>query len=331
MQISAYPTNGRLPQPTALPIPRAWPGAVYIAPYVYVVGGTMADGGVDGNSNACQRWTPGTPSDWVQLPRMNVPRYELNVVAVGTKIYALGGYNGGALRIVEVFDTAQPPRWVRLSDMPLPRSAAGAAVVDGNVYLLAGIDGSVAADTPGDDRANRQRLAGATSYVYIPPTGQWIQRTPAPEALYGPGCAAIGRKIYLIGGITPGKIDSTNYVFDVDANSWSTISSFNPQLWWPSVVALGGFLYMFGGCLINPLSGRSHSQGLVARYDPGSDQWTQLPNTEIAPRRSAIATTATADTAYAIGGMDCTWKNTAVGSVDALKPADLIFTLFRKT
>ena len=148
MQISAYPTNGRVPPMATMPIPRAWAGAATLGANIYVVGGTLRDGQNDADNTACQRFTPGTNS-WAQLPRMSVGRYSLSVVALGPNIFAIGGYNGTNLKVVEYLDpSAASPVWKRLPDMPVPRTGGAAAAVDGRIYVLAGIDSVLTADTP---------------------------------------------------------------------------------------------------------------------------------------------------------------------------------------
>src|SRR5688500_19022749 len=79
-----------------------------------------------------------TTAPWASAPAMPLgPTQETAVVAVGTKIYVIGGFNSSSqiIAAVQVFDTVACT-WSMGPNLPMPIHHANAAVVDGTIYVL---------------------------------------------------------------------------------------------------------------------------------------------------------------------------------------------------
>lgn len=101
----------------------------------------------------------------------------------------------------------------------------------------------------------------------------WEAATPMPEARTAVGAAAVGRKIYVVGGIdgfarTSARVD----VFDIEKNAWLPASPLPKPLHHVTVASDGEKLYAFGG-----LSGVAATPvDTLYAYDPALDRWKEL-------------------------------------------------------
>ena len=76
---------------------------------------------------------------WTELTPMQEKRGDYGVATVDGKIYAIGGFNGVPLSIMEEYDPATDT-WTRKSDMPTPRYQVRTEAVDGKIYAIGGWD-----------------------------------------------------------------------------------------------------------------------------------------------------------------------------------------------
>ncbi len=106
-----------------------------------------------------------------------------------------------------------------------------------------------------------------------PSVPTWEAAAPMPEARVAVGAAAIGRKIYVVGGFdgfarTSARVD----VFDVEKNAWLPASPLPKPLHHVTVASDGERLYAFGG-----MSGvASTPVDTLYAYDPVLDRWKEL-------------------------------------------------------
>lgn len=113
------------------------------------------------------------------------------------------------------------------------------------------------------------------------------------------GMAAVGGKIYAIGGMTGAlgdRLDSTE-VYDPQENRWHYVKPMPTARSSPGAAAVGDVIYVIGGY---PASGTTT---VVEAYDTQSDTW----RTGLAPlptKRFDMGTVAIGDTIYTMGGYD---------------------------
>jgi hypothetical protein len=96
----------------------------------------------------------------------------------------------------------------------------------------------------------------------------WRLRSPAHAAQYGPNLAALGDKLYLVGGLNDdyeGVPDLLEY--DPATDAWTPRAPMHAGHYWLSVVSLDGRLYAIGTDF-----GETHST--LEIYDPATDTWT---------------------------------------------------------
>ncbi len=131
----------------------------------------------------------------------------------------------------------------------------------------------------------------------------WHQGAPMPTPGYGFACAAVGNRVYAIGGLSdrPDSGDASLWsrmvveAYDVDGDSW--ITGFAPPLWpcaFAGCAVLDGKIYVIGGT-----DGRAETKR-VGRFDPVSNRWDTVASLPW-PRQGIGACLYQGDI-YAVGG-----------------------------
>jgi N-acetylneuraminic acid mutarotase len=194
----------------------------------------------------------------------------------GLKIVVAGGVGTGgdvdAYKTTEVYDVAAdtwtPGPATEFEHMDTCMASTGSAV-----YLIGGW-----ANFYDETTANVERYTGI---------GGWETVAPLPDARGDLACAAMGGKIYVVGGYHDPTWDATKgfkdsmFVYDVASNSWSTKASMSfvrgdlqlvarPEA--SSLLAIGGevFATNHGGDGAHKDKIASH---YVEEYYPEKDQW----------------------------------------------------------
>ncbi|HEV8239415.1 MAG TPA: IPTL-CTERM sorting domain-containing protein [Thermoanaerobaculia bacterium] len=191
------------------PMPSIVFGAAAAAPgdgSLYVFGGFVTGTSTLRYEPGARRWTAKAP--------MPTPRHGLAAAAWGGKVYVVGGSNGTtALSALEVYDPADGGSWRQLPAMPTARVFLAAVAVDGKIYAIGG-----SPDCCGD---------GTTDVVevYDIEHGTWRQEPSLslPLRMQTSAAAAIGGKIYVLGGFVPGQ-GATGRTYELDPA--------NPQAGW---------------------------------------------------------------------------------------------------
>jgi N-acetylneuraminic acid mutarotase len=195
---------------------------------------------------------------WSALPDMPTPRGALAAVAVGTKIYVVGGaripqgtdmpdglYGGGPTELLgtnEVFDTVTNS-WTTLRPMPTPRNHHALAAIDGKVYAIGGRVGSCFS-------------AGWSSNVavneaYDLAADRWTARAPMPTARSGIAIAVVGGKAHVLGGEgwieDFGGVFRTHEAYDAAQNKWLRLTRMPTPRHGFAAATLDGKIYAVSG------------------------------------------------------------------------------------
>ena len=188
-----------------MPSARTAPSAVEFGGKIYVMGGNSVHPGMN-----LVPITPTTPhrsvatnevydpatNRWETRQIMPTARNHAAIGAVGGKIYVLGGRVGGAslgtssnTDLVEVYDPAADLWGVPLAKLPIPRTGMGWATHQGKIYLAGGqiYDSSI------------HGVYGLFE-AFDPATNTWSRLPPISPPRHGVSVAAIGNRIYVIGG-----------------------------------------------------------------------------------------------------------------------------------
>jgi N-acetylneuraminic acid mutarotase len=238
--------------------------------------------------------------------------FESQGMAVGGRLYVLGGYSGGT-RVVTTtlaYDPADDT-WQRLADLPAPLSHAGQASDGRYIFLAGGFSG----DDPGPS------VAQAWAYDTQADTWQVLPPLPAPRG--GGGMALLGRDLHFFGGATrEGGVwladHADHWVLSLDGSpDWRPAAPLPNPRNHIGAVTLGGKIYAVGGQYLG-FEG-SGNQVSVDVYDPGSDTWSPAADLPLPLSHVASSSLALAGQLVVVGGV--TQSALEVASVLAYDPA----------
>ena len=231
-----------------LPVPRSAHAVVAAAGAIHVFGGpgVRRVDRFDGH-----RWKAET-----RLPAgaINAPA----AVAVGTKIYVLGGFAGATnLPTAQVwtFDTVSK-RWSRVAPLPGARGGEAAVVLDGRIHVLGG----------GNDVSTL-----ASHDVYDPATGTWSRAAPLPRSEGSVAAVVLDGKIWAIGGRSGFDDYGDAFVYDPATDTWGRGPRI-PARGTAGAVVWKRSIYLFGG----ESQSRDAVLGDVLRLAPGGKRWRRV-------------------------------------------------------
>jgi N-acetylneuraminic acid mutarotase len=225
---------------------------------VYFVGGNvdrMASTRVSCFDLGKGLWSPALP-----LP---TTRTRPGVVAIGHRIYALGGHTGGGKGFLSsylVLDTDEGAEavWREGSPcMPTERYDMGIAVIGKRLYAIGGYN-------TGQVNANE---------VLDTETGVWQRLCPMPTARQGLFVGVMGETIWCFGGYLNGKDLDVVEVYDIRTNSWAVSQIKVPTtLYSGKAIQVAERLYVVGGRKDTAFPGTSS----VRMFDFSTETWTDL-------------------------------------------------------
>lgn len=198
------------------------------------------------------------PSGWqLEAPVLGGPIQETAVVAIGTSIYVMGGFNAqmGIVDDVRVFDVVTST-WSAGLELPRVMHHMNATVVGDIIYVLGGMTTSF------------NPIGDAMSWNVSTTPARWTPLAALPANLRGAAVTgAIGTKIYVAGGLAPGFAASSAFsAYDTATDTWDTTL---PAL--PTTVdhacggVINGKLYVIGG----RAGGIETIKTTVYEYTPG--------------------------------------------------------------
>jgi len=180
---------------------------------------------------------------WREVAAMPAPRAQGAAVAIGEKIYVVGG--AATDRLVSptyVYDSAAD-RWTTAAPIPTPRDHLGAAALGGRVCAVGG------------RRLSLLQNLGAFE-CYDPSTDGWTAMADAPTARGGIGAAVAGGRLIVAGGEQPAGTFREVEVFDPATGRWSRLPDLVNPRHGLGVVAVGSTLFVIGG---GPVPGASQT------------------------------------------------------------------------
>ena len=193
---------------------------------------------------------------WLECPSMNYPREAPAMLAVGGKLYVLGGSSGndewddhnagGVLLSMEIFE---PDPQATLRPVAAPEPIAKWARLDLHGRLIPPVGSCMADDE-------------------LAPKGRWLLR-PMPKARCGMAAAAAGDLIVVAGGRIEqffyGAVEAARQVhcYDPKDETWRTLPPMNTGREQPALVFYKKQLYVIGG------SAKRDRHSFLPRRDPG--------------------------------------------------------------
>ena len=125
--------------------------------------------------------------------------------------------------------------------------------------------------------------------------GMWYSVAPLQQKRSVCGAAALGNKMYVVGGYNGERAVETVEEFDPSTNTWRNVASLSQRRCSCGCAVLGGLLYVVGG-VCGPLA-----LSEVERYDPVVDEWTRIPPMQ--DGRSGCGVAELGGLIYAVGGI----------------------------
>lgn len=130
--------------------------------------------------------------------------------------------------------------------------------------------------------------------------GTWSSVTPLPSYRYEFSSAAVGKTIYVVGGIREPSVwfpTSLVEAYDTVTKKWKKVKRLPYPLHHAGVAADNRYLYVAGGDRV-----RISPSKAVFRYDPSKDEWERLP--DMPTKRGALGLAVIGNILYAVGGAD---------------------------
>jgi N-acetylneuraminic acid mutarotase len=275
--------TGNWKRGTPLPLARGEVAAAVAEGRIYVIGGFTAQGK---NSTSVQAFNPPTKS-WSQEADLPLPVDHTMAAGYRGRVYVAGGYGPGRSRLTTLF-AFTGDGWTRLAAMPEQRAAGGAAIVNGKLYVVGGTTSSTIGTQHGLHLAK-------TMLVYDIATDRWTtRRGPTPREHVG--VAALGGKIYVVGGRTAGFDTNMRLVevFDPRTGRWSRLPRVPGRRGGTGAAGIGRWIVSVGG------EAPAGTIRTVYRYDVKRRRWSRLPNLPTA--RHGLGVAAVGGKVYVIGG-----------------------------
>ena len=217
---------------------------------IYAIGGEKLSGSA---LSTLEEYNPVTDK-WTQKADMLASGSGLSTCVVNGKIYVIGMAEiqpvGGAgrARTAEEYNPDNDT-WTQKADMPTPVNNSFVAVIDGKIYV---VGGSMNWAGGGAGQAGNTQ----TVMQYDPTTDTWTQKADIPKQQNNSSIAAVGGKIYVIGGSEDraagggvGQMGNIQTVeqYDPATDTWTQKTDMPTQRSNPFVAVANGKIYVIGG------------------------------------------------------------------------------------
>jgi hypothetical protein len=231
---------------------------------VYVVGGSNGDYPLP-DANV---YDPATGS-WSAIAPLPESLNGSSAGFIGDTLYVAGGWDnfGNPSTDVFAYDPATNT-WTQAASLPAGVAAAGSAVVGGKLYVIGGVATSGA--------------ASAAAYSYDPGNDSWSEEQVYPVAMAFPACGGVDAVVVCAGGA---GASASTYTYTPGGSGWVKKTDMPDDAWGAATATANGMLEVMGGAIDN--GSAVTNQGFA--YDPASDTWSALPDSNNAVYRGGGA------------------------------------------
>ncbi len=246
---------------------------------------------------------------WVKLAPLPEAAEEVIGAAAGGKLYVFAGLAPGwkPKALVYEYDPATD-KWTKKKPMALASHHVAITELKGKIYVFGGFV------LPASGPAAWQPVDNA--FEYDPATDSWKALAPMPTKRGAAGAAAVGDKLYVIGGASmlPGSKDTavhparahrsltTVEEYDPATNTWRERSMMPTPRNHLAIGAVNGKIYVLGGRIGAAfISGGGNRLDLVEEYDVAADSWNPV-RARMPTARSAVAYGVHGGRVYVAGG-----------------------------
>lgn len=178
-------------------------------------------------------------------------------VADGDDVLVVGGVRGGAA-VTEVsrYDPETDTHTV-VASLPAPRDHLVGANLAGTVVVAGGREARISSHS-------------STTYAFV--DGAWTERAPMPTSRGGMAAAAVGTRLFVLGGEGDASTDTGVFddveSYDVDSDAWTTWSPMARPRHGMGAAAIAGVIYVPGGADIEGLAAVAVHEALVVDEAP---------------------------------------------------------------
>jgi hypothetical protein len=209
----------------SLPIAVNHPGAATINENVYVAGGFTPAGA----TNRAFELAKGATA-WREVASMRRRRGALSLVAVGERLYAIGGRDGEIqIAVPESYDP-QTNAWSDIAPLPTPRNHV-AGYLNGALACVAG---------------GRAPATSAAIDCFDPASDRWRRQAELPVATSGAAAAVVDGVTLVAGGEPSAETRLVEIVQQLTTNTWSSEPMLVPRHG-TAFAVYRGRLWMCGG------------------------------------------------------------------------------------
>lgn len=242
-------------------------------------------------------FNPRTAS-WTQKQSMPKPAHHVMTAALNGRVYVFGGFTNPTDEHEASNEAGWLPTnsswaydpttdtWMSLASLPTPRGAGWAVALNGKIYVIGGVQADIRDEpTAPLSPGSPQRVLG-TVEEYDPATNQWNARASMPTPRNHLFAAAVGNKIYAIGGrIGSAQItvaEDTNVVeeYDPARDQWIGKGRAPIRRSGMAGAVANGRIYVAGGEYQDWEGAKAF--WAVQSYDPASGLWDTLPRMQLA-------------------------------------------------
>jgi N-acetylneuraminic acid mutarotase len=279
-----------------LPTPRTEVAVATIETQVFVAGGFTKDGDasdvVEMFESAEGEWTDAT------FPRLPEPLHHTAMVGYRSQLFVIGGYRADGSASSAVWSliphrtlpdgSSGPGAWQRRPDMPTARGAHAVAIVGERFHVVGGASG-FGGGRPGLTAAHE---------VFDPKRNAWETLEPFPEPRDHLAAAAVGNRLFVVGGRklslarNSGRLD----IFDAASGKWSRGPDMPTPRGGIAAASTDGLVFVFGG---EQPSGTFDETEI---FDPKRRRWTSGPPMPTARHGLGAGVTVGGDIAVVGGG-----------------------------
>jgi N-acetylneuraminic acid mutarotase len=221
---------------------------------------------------------------WTTLMPMQQARAALGVVAVNSKIYAIGGsttsgsyppdiFAGGFVGTNEEYEI-EMDMWSYRASMLTPRAHFAIAAYKNKIYCIGGAIGFRVDERTGFN----SYIPSGVNEVYDTVTNTWETKKPLPYPQMNLKAQEANGKIYVVGG-------AYTYVYDPEDDSWALKEQAPVSHPWPVVlddrlIVSGEYSQLWGS-----------AEQKILFYDTETDSWSEGKSSSIAVVQGAAGAT----------------------------------------
>ncbi len=245
---------------------------------------------------------------WEKLAPFPEPAEEILGAAAAGKMYVFAGLIPfwKPKGLVYEYDPATD-HWTKKKPMALPSHHVAFTESHGKIYAFGGFvypTSGPAAWVPIDN-----------AWEYDPSADSWKALAPMPSKRGSPVAAAVGDKIYVIGGVSilPGSTETalgfntpqasvgTVEEYDLATNTWRERSPMPTPRNHTTADVVNGKIYVIGGRVGAAFISEATDISVVEEYDPATDKWS-APRSRMPTARSALGSGVLNGRIYVAGG-----------------------------